>query len=914
MIRSLRRLVSQTPVTLTETSVFSYLRKTGAELTEANRPADLESLVRLVSAIDSFKYPAFKSVIGEVVNNDSDAAWLTKLTHEAEGISQANALKYFRVLAPAEVPSELLLTLLRRMTIQSRQDISDFIAAVSQLSPSQLTKEVRSATTFVVKNAAVNNCRLGVYNDIFDLVNKTWRTTRRHLIPTKLRSDLVEAAWGAFLRLDMGGRDPEFVEAIRWLSQGESSSGRKDEIEEMYAKIEARAKSFLKHDLLAKMLKSILGYRNHVVPEPLDSVAQLLVRKMRFSRLSVSELEDLVSGLSVYLETRRKAPQLEALVSSMLPRLVSTLSRNMSTIPSRSLPAVLGLLARSGDHSLVLDEIERRGHEMNATELVKLVNSLEWTDKSILSRLFSAQLSESKYVDVLLASLTLEDKVQLLATLGSDDPSLTLLTSNLVESITGSIGESIPDFDTETVVKMVVAGDELFAPTGLDPSKLLMTLLESDESGLLSLSQTLRLMRVSRSDEISSSLFRHAESFEMDADEATEFLRSTNQVEGALKKLVPLIQGIEHVDQLLTLIPSNLLVLAGSQYAPTSQLRDELRTRLSRSVPWMDLKALTTSLEQLARLSSVVASEGIADSIVTRLVEISNSRIATGSAHAVSLINSARQLGVYNGEFLDLLVRDFASSPSVAVELIEALTSSLTAMGNRNESVLSMAEQALKKSENMSVRISLLNSLARNGVFSPLFAEQFRIVVDEASKDVSALSDADWVRLFETHLVVLLESPPKIKLRFANDMKLKSFVDDNCAFSWYACQEKLRNDFIYSSERAELSEAMESLGWTNMRVPELGKEVYHVDFVSDDKVAIVTIPECDELRSDGSVRIIVGDSMTKIKHLQLFGYKVVPVWIKEWNTMTSQEERKRCLLRNSNQVVYALGTTKSNRK
>ena len=934
MLRCLRKLTAHvTNAQSSNHSVFEYLRKTGTDLATTNHPTDLESLVRLVTAIDSFKYPAFHPALRSLVARGDDSEWLERIQREAESVPQNVALQYFRALAPAEIPAQLLVTLLKRLTIQSRQDIAEFIAAVSALPASQFNADVRNATTYVVKNAAVNNCRLSLYNDIFDLLNKTWRTTHKHLIPTKLRTELVEAGWTAFLKLDMSGKDSEFADAVRWLSMGESVRGRKDEIERMLLKVEARGKSFLQHDLIPGLLKSVLSYRQTVVPEPLDSIAQLLARKLNFAKISATQLEDLVAGLSIYLDTRHKAPQLESVVTFLLPALVSALKKNVSTIPSRSLPAVLGLLARSGETSMVMDEIEHRGHEMDVVELVKLVNSLEWTDGAALKNLFAVKLGDAEYVEGLLKCLDSRGKLELLASLacaGMDlnSPDIGILSSALKEAITAdaasSTGKSVT-FEPETIVKMFVAGDSTFANTGVAPSELLVNLLESPESSNMSLGQTLRLLgHTADKPEIAKSLFSHAESFLMDAGDAVEFLRATaaslsapEYMDRALKKLVPLIGQIEEVEQLLRLIPSELgRQTTGSFYAPANQLREELWNRLDALCDRMSSEALMTCIEELGRMSGPFARPMIVEKLIKRAVEIGNSpqaRLATSGEHAISLIYACRKLGVYNGDLLDLLVRDFFShqAGTATVSLVDELARALVDMGNKNDAVLAVVEKALRETDNVSVKISLLNTLGKSGVFSPLFMEQFRFVVEEAGKNISALSDADWTRLFETHLVVLIESPPRIKVRFANDAKLKAFIDDNCAFSWYSAQERQRNDFIYSVERPQIAEAMESLGWTNMRVPELGKEVYHVDFASEDKVAVVTVPQADELSGANGVRVIVGPSMTKIKHLQLFGYKVVPVWLREWRSLDSADERKRNLLRNSTQVVYALGTTKS---
>ena len=238
----------------------------------------------------------------------------------------------------------------------------------------------------------------------------------------------------------------------------------------------------------------------------------------------------------------------------------------------------------------------------------------------------------------------------------------------------------------------------------------------------------------------------------------------------------------------------------------------------------------------------------------------------------------------------------------------------LVAVGNKNDAVVQAVEKVLRdigvgSADTLPIRISLLNSLAKAGVFSPVFQEGLRAVIDETQTNLSSLTEQDWVRLFEANLAIVIEAPPKIKTKYVNDLKFKAFFDDHCSFSWYAAQERLRTDFLYSTAREEIAEAIQSLGWTDMRTPELGQEVYHIDFASGGKVAIVTIPESDELAWTGenAMRIIVGDSMTKVKHLQMFGYKVVPVWLSEWSRMASAEARRNCLLRNSTQLVFALG-------
>jgi hypothetical protein len=908
-------------------SIFAFLKRTGTDIAGSHNPTDLESLVRLVGAVDSFKYPAFNPALQEIVSKDGDQKWMEKISSDVGVVTHGVALQYLKTLAPADIPSELLSKILKRVRIQSRQDVADFVTAVSRLPHSAFTTDVRNAFTYVAKNAAVNNCWLGIYNSIFELCDRVWYTSRRHVLPTKLRQDLVEAGWSAFIRLDVFKKDSDFADAIKWLSFNEQVSGRKEEISKALAVVEVRGRSFMQHDLIPGMLKSILSHQKVIVPEPLDSVAQLLARKLRVSKLSISELEEIVEGLTRYFDHKRKAPQLEPVVSAILTPLLAALERNIANLPSRSMPAVLGLLARSGENGLVMQELERRGHEMSGPELVHLINSLDWVDGQVLSRLFASRLSEAKYVEGLLQCLTMKDRIELLATLaisGVDLESADM--SILVSSLRDSLSSTDSELAIETIVRVVAAGDATFVSTKIVPSDLVKEFLESDRSGSLTVAQTLTLMNASiaRSNiDIAKSLFQHILAADLDAGECIELLRASLQaipekeyIEKVLRMLVPRLPSLKDgVDQVLKLLPSEISAWADSaKYSPSNQLREEILSRTSVLSSGMSAASLATCFKELARLGLVSGQSDVLSNLVQRSLQIAGP-LAANQTEAVEVMKAIRNLGVYNGDLLDILVRDFLRFPERSAETVSILAETLTSMGNKNEVVLMAVEQILRQSSAialpLNVRISLLHSLAKSGVFSPLFVDQFRLMLEEASNNISSLSDDDWVKVFETHLAVLVESPPKIKVRFANDVKLKAFIDDNCAFSWYGAQERIRNRFIYSDAREQISQAMEELGWERMRVPELGKEVYHIDFVSEGsspRVAVVTIPETDELCAHNNVRIIVGDSMTKVKHLQLFGYKVVPVWLREWKTLSTPEDRKTCMLRNSTQVLFALGT------
>ena len=929
MFHSLKRLSAHLAQSRKEQSVFGYLRKAASEITETNKPVDLESLVRTVSAINSFKYPAFRSGLRQVVLRDNDAAWIEKLTSEADSVAQGKALLYLKALSGVDMPPELLSSLIKRVSVKSRHDIDEFIAAIRQMPASAVTAEVRNATIQVVKQAISNQCHLSTYNSIFDLLNGHWAARRSHLVPIKIRTDLVEAAWSAFMRLDMSGKDAELVAAVKWLALGEPLTGRKDEINEMLTKVELRAKAHLSSEHNVPLLRAIFALRKSVVPEPLDSISQVLSKRVKVGRLTVSELVELVEGVVCFFETKYKAPQLQSIVSSLLPALLAAVQTKISTIPSRALPAVLQLLARAtGDHSLVMQELERRGFELDSVQLVQLINSLDFVEPSVLRNLLSADLADSSLVSELVSLLTLKDRIELLSVISTaglaTDEALRILVSTLVQAISES--EMDPTiFETETIVKMAEAGDEIFASTHIVPSRLLTEFLASERSGAMSTFQTLRLLRASADADIARCLFDHAAEDLLHAFDAAELLsaamttiRDERYIDRALKLLTPLVESATEIDQVLARIPADVADAVPSQYSPANQLRIVAGTRITELASSMSFRSVVACMRELARLD--FGSDAAASALIARALELNKTDSVTfaNPEDAVTVVTAMREMRKYDSAFLDLVSSTILRSVDRSSgALVAEYACALAAIGNKNESIVKLAEQLLRDSansgpESMPVRISLLNTLAKSGVFSPLFGQQLRLLADQAAQHVSALSEQDWIRLFETHLAVMIEAPPKIRMRHMGDAALKSFFEDNCAFSWYANQERLRNAFIYSPARAEIADTMASLGWADMRIADVGKEVYHVDFLAaqPDKLAIITVPPADELGSSGGVRVIVGDSMTKIKHLQILGYKVIPVWLAEWSQLNTAEDRKQCLLRNSTQVVFALGANR----
>jgi hypothetical protein len=282
------------------------------------------------------------------------------------------------------------------------------------------------------------------------------------------------------------------------------------------------------------------------------------------------------------------------------------------------------------------------------------------------------------------------------------------------------------------------------------------------------------------------------------------------------------------------------------------------------------------------------------------------------------------KLRVFDQGLMDNLTAKFLLSRSNGtLEAISMFINACNYFGYKNDRLIELVETVLRsgKISGNNNRIELVYFLSRNNVYSPLFQDQLRLIMEQCLEDVSSVTEDEWKRLYEINLSLLVESPPKIKIKYMNDKSFKSFIDDNCSYSWYVSQEKARNRWIHSNERADIQSVMESLGWV-MRVPELGKEVYHIDFASnndsgDQRVAIVMIPIRDELRKLGNesthsaaVRIITGASSSKVRHLQMFGYKVVPIWESELSNASSVQEKKDILLKASSNLVFATGVSR----
>ena len=939
MFPSIKRLVPQVANRPSDNSLFSYISRVGSEIASGTHATDLEGLVRIASSVQSFRYPAFDAAIDRTLLKGGDPEWIGKLIADAELCPAPKALRYLKSMLPLELPREVLLALVRKLSIRSNRDIEEFIQAVSAMDPHRISADVRNVFQYVVKDAAVrSNCRLGMYNSILELAKQVWESSRRHLLQARVRERLVASGWTTFLSLDMA-REDDFVDAVRWLSHGEPAVGRKEDVDAMLARVEVRAKGYVNHEKLAPLIASILNNRKNVIPEPLDSISQLLVTKMNVSRLSVTDLICLVEALASFSVAENRPVQLDSVAAAILPKTIESVIKNINLIPSRALPAALRLIGASGieNVSIIEDCLRDRGHEMDGFQLVRLINmSSDFglnISEELITKLFAVSLGEEAgYWSRLVSRLELKDKVEFLAVVATaSNPSSSLLTTTLVQGIKEDLKESassVPFFEAETVVRMFSAGNSAFESTGLVPTDILQRFLESENSASLSVFHSLKLLRSTKDASIAKALFAHvSRSGEiltvLDALEllnaADSTLNDPESIESALKLVVPRLEkGENDITNVLKLIPDRLRLSAqNAEYSPLKQLQQVALEQVAAS-SISDFRKAVECIDQLARLR--YRSEIVTTSLMEAALAKTGAQVPLSPQEVLTTVKSLRGLRMYDSRFLDLLSDQFlASASGLEAETVANLATCLVDMGNKNGAVFRAAESVLKSNKDdqaITLKIQILNAMARAGVYSPLFHEELHAVAAQAASNVGLLTDEDWMKLFEVNLAISVESPPKIKAKYATDVWMKNFFEEHCSFSWFAKQERLRTQFIHSKAREDLLATASSLGWS-LRVPEIGSEVYHVDLVStgDEKLALITVPELDELSARGNIKVIVGSSMSKIKHLQLFGYKVIPIWLSEWNSLScgsddgALQARKECLLRNSTQVVYTLGAS-----
>lgn len=219
--------------------------------------------------------------------------------------------------------------------------------------------------------------------------------------------------------------------------------------------------------------------------------------------------------------------------------------------------------------------------------------------------------------------------------------------------------------------------------------------------------------------------------------------------------------------------------------------------------------------------------------------------------------------------------------------------------------------------------LGLLSALARFSHFPPEFKDTCaRVCSESTDNELSSLSHKDLINAFNIHLCAVFDGPAALKHWLTTDENMKSFFQVHTSQKWYQKQDQERVSFLQSPAYSNLKHAVKTAG-LDLVESEAG-EVYHVEFVSKDAkdrlssadppTALVCIKSKEQLRwyvpimAEGAIeqggevqnrchhfRYMFRESVQKLRHLQAMGYRTAVIWMSEWNSLQSKEERLACL-------------------
>lgn len=238
-----------------------------------------------------------------------------------------------------------------------------------------------------------------------------------------------------------------------------------------------------------------------------------------------------------------------------------------------------------------------------------------------------------------------------------------------------------------------------------------------------------------------------------------------------------------------------------------------------------------------------------------------------------------------------------------------------------------LAEQLRNPNATPRQVLALLAALARFSHFPAEFKEACaKVCAESNSSDLASLSSADLVNAFNIHLCAVFDGPAALKHWLTEDEAMKAFFQVHTSQKWYQRQDQERTAFLQSKAYFTLKEAVEEEG-LDLRPSEPG-DVYHVEMVSRDAkdrlsawsgnppTALVCIKSREQLRwyvpiaagaAGGEAgelaeqnrchqfRYMFSGSVQKIRHLQAMGYRTAAVWMSEWRTLETSEQRREYL-------------------
>lgn len=217
--------------------------------------------------------------------------------------------------------------------------------------------------------------------------------------------------------------------------------------------------------------------------------------------------------------------------------------------------------------------------------------------------------------------------------------------------------------------------------------------------------------------------------------------------------------------------------------------------------------------------------------------------------------------------------------------------------------------------------LALLSALARCSHFPAEFKDTCAKTCSTSSdSDLASLTTAELVNSFNVHLCAVFDGPAALKHWLTEDEGMKSFFQVHTSQKWYQKQDQERTTFLQSPAYLSLKQAITTAGLDLQ--PSAPGEVYHMEFVSSDAkerlsslsdnppTAVVCVKTKEQLRwyvpitaDDSSsqvlethnrchqFRFMFREAVQKMRHLQAMGYRPAVIWMSEWNTLSSEEER-----------------------
>ena len=276
------------------------------------------------------------------------------------------------------------------------------------------------------------------------------------------------------------------------------------------------------------------------------------------------------------------------------------------------------------------------------------------------------------------------------------------------------------------------------------------------------------------------------------------------------------------------------------------------------AAPGLSAKQAVAALVACGKMG--IFSDSCTNALMACLMQASLSLLS--SEEIKSLTAAFLDLRVHHAPFLNRFVEWYAGCwslrPAVGRELdtLIRVAHALIDLGFNSLRVADLVSSHLQmEGVTPAQTLGLLSALARVAHFTPVFREKLLALgalAESNPRELAGLEQEDLIRGFQVHLCSVFEAPPGYKA-VVDDPAVKSFFANQCAFMWYATQEREKEEFRRSAACAHLERVIRSMdGWR--LVPNPPVEVpYHVELTVDEptaqQVQLVCVPPKDQLRS-----------------------------------------------------------------